>query len=87
MLKGYDMFIEKVQRLSDIVCSRDATCWRANSWDITDVKDGKLSNLRNGYNVTNNIYNITKVKQVFENVSNKYSVKILFLNYLEKVKA
>jgi hypothetical protein len=41
------MCIENVQRFADI-CSRDACCWRAKSWDISDVEGGKFFNLVSG---------------------------------------
>jgi hypothetical protein len=36
------MFIANVQRIADIVCSRDA------SWDVTYVKVGKFPNMFSG---------------------------------------
>jgi hypothetical protein len=48
IFKGDIMFIENIERTSDVVCSCDTPCWRAESWDITDVKGGKVPNLLSG---------------------------------------
>jgi hypothetical protein len=65
------MFIENVQRSTDIVCSCDAPCWRAKSWDISDVKGGKFPNSLSGYMETNSIRNRTTVNFVLENFNKK----------------
>jgi hypothetical protein len=62
------MFIENVQRF---VSSRDAPRWRAKSWDVTDVKGGKVSNLFSGYTETYSAHNTTTASFVLEHVNKK----------------
>jgi hypothetical protein len=65
------MYIENVQRFADAVCSRETPCWRAKSWDITDVKSWKLSNFLRGYTENGIIDNRTSVDFVLEDFSKK----------------
>jgi hypothetical protein len=65
------MFIENVLRLADIVCSRDAPCWRAKSWDITEVKGRKISSLLSVYTEANNIHNRKTLNFYLESVNKK----------------
>jgi hypothetical protein len=71
VLNGDGMFTKNAQRSAETVCSCDAPCWRAKSWDITGVKGGQVSNSLSGYTETNRIRNTTTVNFVLQNVNKK----------------
>jgi hypothetical protein len=63
------MFIKNAQWSADAVCSCDMPHWRPKSWDISDVKGGKVSNFLSEYTEINSIHKRKTVNFIHENIN------------------